>query len=187
MRIVATYPASCSVWFDDAQLYEDLSWKTYYPNEIVVELGDSTSGVPPELMSDNGDYFELGSELDGGNQKIDWYGETKTLEDQSEVWGLSVAYDGHYTQEDYILLYNWGTTTYDTLCATSSTDSCWNYIRQADITQGWSTTDTSVARSYISYPGKQIRMRVLIEPEASTDTCTCWADYMKFSVRYDPD
>jgi hypothetical protein len=181
---------ACSVWFDDAQLYEDLNWKVYYPNEISVTYGDSTSGGPPELVWDHGDYFELGSELDGGNQKIDWYGETKTLENQSKVWGLSVAYDGHYTQEDtvkqYLFLYNWGTFNYDTLYVADTTDARWNYIRQADITQSWSTTDTSVARSYVSNENR-IRMRVLMEPEAAADTCTCWADYMKFSVRYDPD
>jgi hypothetical protein len=181
---------ACSVWFDDAQLYEDLSWKTYYPSLIHVEKGDSTAGGPVELWADDDDYFELGSELDGSNQKIDWYGQVKTKESKGDVWGLSVAYDGHYTQEDtvkqYIFLYNWGTYAYDTLYVVDTTDARWNNIRQADITQGWSTIDTSVARRYVSN-SKQIRMRVSIEPEASGDTCTCWADYMKFSVRYDPN
>jgi hypothetical protein len=143
-------------------------------------------------MSDNGDYFELGSELESSEMKIDWYGQRNIEEDRNDVTGLAVAYDGYYSQEDtvrqYICLYNWASEVYDTLCATSSSDSCWNNIRQADITQSWSTDDPTEAQTYISTDGKKtIRMRVVIEPESSTDTTTCWADYMKFSVRYDPD
>jgi hypothetical protein len=185
---------ACTVWFDDAQLYEDQSWKTYSPWKIEIEKGEDPVGGITQLEEDDGSYFQLESELESSEMKIDWHGQRDIDEDRTDVTGLAVAYDGHYTQEDtvrqYILLYNWGTTIYDTLCATSSSDSCWNDIRQADITQGWSTTDPTEARKYIKsgvVSEPTIRMRVVIEPESSTDTTTCWADYMKFSVRYDPD
>jgi hypothetical protein len=185
---------ACTVWFDDAQLYEDQSWKTYSPWEIVIERGEDPVGGVTQLEKDDGSYFLLQSELESSEMKIDWYGERTIDVDRTDVTGLAVAFDGHYTQEDtarqYICLRNWGNNDYDTLCATSSSDSCWNDIRQADITQSWSTDDPIEARKYIqSGVGSEptIRMRVVIEPESSTDTTKCWADYMKFSVRYNPD
>jgi hypothetical protein len=151
------------------------------------------------LEKDDGSYFQLESELHNSEMKIDWYGERKIDVARTKVTGLTVAFDGHYTVVDtpktvrqYICLWDWSSVPpkYDTLCATSSSDSCWNNIRQADITQSWSTDDPTEARKYIkSGVGSEptIRMRVVIEPESSTDTTKCWADYMKFSVRYDPD
>jgi outer membrane protein assembly factor BamB len=185
---------ACTVWFDDAQLYEDQSWKTYSPWKIEIEKGEDPVGGITQLEEDDGSYFKLESELESSEMKIDWYGQRNIEEDRNDVTGLAAAYDGHYSQEDtvrqYICLWDWTSEPqkYDTLCATSSSDSCWNDIRQADITQRWSTIDPTEARKYISTDGyKTIRMKVIIEPEASTDTTTCWADYMKFSVRYDPD
>jgi outer membrane protein assembly factor BamB len=185
---------ACTVWFDDAQLYEDQSWKTYSPWEIEIDKGEDPVGGVTQLEEDDGSYFQLESELESSEMKIDWYGERNIEEAWTDVTGLAVAYDGRYSQEDtvrqYICLWDWTSEPpkYDTLCATSSSDSCWNDIRQADITQSWSTIDPTEARRYVSTDGnKTIRMRVIIEPESSTDTTTCWADYMKFSVRYDPD
>jgi hypothetical protein len=188
---------ACTVWFDDAQLYEDQSWKTYSPWEIVIEKGEDLVGGATRLEKDDGSYFQLESELESSEMKIDWYGQRNVDVDRTDVTGLAVAFDGHYTVVDtpktvrqYIFLYDWDNREYDTLYVADTTEARGNYIRQADITHSWSTDDPTEARRYInSGIGNEptIRMKVAIEPKSSTDTTTCWADYMKFTVRYDPD
>jgi hypothetical protein len=181
-----------SVWIDDVQLYEALKWKTYYPDTVVITYGDTTTEDKSKLVGDDGDRFSFGSQrvLEEQNyvQKIDWYSEVEIYEDPDDVIGLTIAYDGHYDLEDtvkqFICLRNWGADKYDTLCATDALASCKNLIRQADITHGWSTDVDSIAQRYIHPDYRTIRMRVVIEPESSADSCRCWADYKKYSIRY---
>jgi hypothetical protein len=182
----------CTVWIDDVQLYEALKWKTYYPDTVVITYGDTTTEDKSKLVGDDGDCFSFGSQrvLEGQNyvQKIDWYSEVEISEDPDDVTGLAVAYYGHYDLEDtvkqFICLRYWDANKYDTLCATDALASCKNFIRQADITHGWSTDVDSIAQRYIHPDYRTIRMRVVIEPESSVDSCRCWADYKKYSVSY---
>ena len=183
----------CSVWFDDVQLYEGLRWKTYWPDTVVVEIGEGGEWDTTLLMADDGQYYTISAEdTSDGVWRTEWYGEVKIGEGRDAVRRLWVGYDGHYSTGDVenpkvqrIYLLNWTAEpdTWDLLCATADDSSCWNLIRRADITHGWSTADEDDILDYIN-PDGYIQLQVVTEDTAAYD---CLADYMRFSVEFVSD
>jgi hypothetical protein len=180
---------TCTVWFDDVQLYEALKWKTYYPDSVNIMIGDSVSGGTVDLDSDDGQYYAIGAADTLGDWWTDWYGVIKIDEEPDDVKRLWVGYDGHYSvgeRNQKIYLRNWSSVPerWDILCAIDTTvgGSCLNKIRKADITHGWSTANTDSIQDYISSE-RFIRFRVMAKDESSTFNCL--ADYMRITVQYE--
>jgi hypothetical protein len=181
---------TCTVWFDDVQLYEALKWKTYYvsPDSVVIEIGDSVSATAGCLDSDDGQYYTIAAETSDDDWWTDWYGEVKIGEFRDDVKRLWVGYDGHYSvgeRNQKIYLRNWTAEpdTWDILCATDTSGSCKNKIRQADITHGWSTANTNSIQDYIR-SDRLIQFRVMAKDTSATFNCL--ADYMRITVQYEP-
>jgi hypothetical protein len=186
---------ACTVWIDDAQLYEPLKWKTYYPDSVVVDTGSIAwesidwQEVEDSLSTDDGRYLTIEAESTGVHWKTDWYGEFKIIEEPDDVKRLWVGYDGHYSTGDTanpkvqrIYLRNWSTTppSWDQLCATSENESCRNLIRRADITHGWSTASTDSIQDYID-PDGYIWLRVVTKDTVATYDCR--ADHMRATTQ----
>jgi hypothetical protein len=181
---------ACTVWFDDVQLYEALKWKTYYPDSVHITFGDSVSGSTGSLGADDAQFFTISAVDTQSAWRTDWYGQVTITEPRQYVKRLWVGYDGHYSTGDVdnpkiqtIYLMNWTTEAWDTLCAAPNDTSCWNQIRRADITHGWSTADESEIQDYIDSDG-DIQLRVVTEDTSATYNCL--ADYMRFTVQYEP-
>ena len=179
------------VWFDDVQLYEGLRWKTYWPDTAFADTGTIVWGCMDSLEADDGKYLTIQAEWTGSSWKTDWYGQVTIDEGRDAVRRLWVGYDGHYTtgnvehpKVQYICLWNWTFPGWwDTLCATSDDSSCWNLIRRADITHGWSTANADSIQDYIDSDG-DIQLRIVTEDASAIYNCL--ADYMRFSVEYVP-
>jgi hypothetical protein len=176
-----------SVWIDDVQLYEALKWKTYYPDSINIMIGDSVAGGPEDLDSDDGQYYTIGAADTLGDWWTDWYGVVQIAELEQDVKRLWVGYDGHYSvgeRNQKIYLKNWTAEpdTWDILCATDTSSSCINKIRQADITHGWSTADANSIQDYIG-ANRFIQFRVMAKDPSSTFNCI--ADYVRITVQYE--
>jgi hypothetical protein len=183
---------TCTVWFDDVQLYEPLKWKTYYPDTVIVDIGEGATWDTTLMQVDDGQYYTIsGEDTSDGVWRTDWYGEFRIAESRLDVKRLWVGYDGHYSTGDVdnpkiqkIFLMNWSTTppSWDQLCATSENESCWNLIRQADITHGWSTANTDSIQDYID-PDRYIRLRVVTKDTVATYECL--GDYMRVTIQYE--
>jgi hypothetical protein len=180
---------TCTVWFDDVQLYEALRWKTYYPDTIKIDIG-TVDTIDMELFGDDdGQYQTIAAETSDGDWWTDWHGEIQITEDPDDVKRLWVGYDGHYgvgERNQKIYLMNWSAEpdTWDILCATDTSSSCINKIRQADITHGWSTANTASIQDYIRSDDRFVRFRVMAKDVSSTFDCL--ADYMRITVQYEP-
>jgi hypothetical protein len=182
---------TCTVWFDDVQLYEPLKWKTYYPDTVIVDIGEGATWDTTLMQVDDGQYYTIsGEDTSDGVWRTDWYGQVRIGEDRDDVKRLWVGYDGHYSTGDVdnpkiqtIYLMNWTTEAWDTLCAAANDTSCWNEVRKADITHGWSTADESDIQDYID-SDRYIQLRVVTEDASATYNCL--ADYMRFTVQFEP-
>jgi hypothetical protein len=186
---------TCTVWFDDVQLYEALKWKTYYPDSVVVDTGSIAwesidwQEVEDSLSTDDGKYLTIEAGSTGVHWKTDWYGEFQITESRLDVKRLWVGYDGHYSTGDTanpkvqrIYLMNFDTDNWVQLCATSENESCWNLIRRADITHGWSTANTDSIQDYID-PDRYIWLRVVTKDTVATYDCL--GDYMRVTIQYE--
>jgi hypothetical protein len=177
----------CTVWIDDVQLYEALKWKTYYPDTIKIVIG-TVDTIDMELFeADDGQYQTIAAETSEGDWWTDWYGEFQISEDEEYVKRLWVGYDGHYgvgerNQKIYLWNFDPDSLKWCLLCATDTSGSCINKVRQADITHGWSTANTDSIQDYIDQNGF-IRLRVMAKDPSSTFNCL--ADYMRISVQYE--
>jgi hypothetical protein len=180
-----------SVWIDDVQLYEGLRWKTYYPDTIKIDIG-TVDTIDMELFkADDGQYQTIAADTSDGDWWTDWYGEFRIEEDEEYVKRLWVGYDGHYSTGDVdnpkiqrIYLYNFDPDSlkWCLLCATANDTSCWNEIRQADITHGWSTANTDSIQDYID-PDGYIRLRVVTKDTVATYDCR--VDHMRATTQYE--
>jgi hypothetical protein len=171
-------------------LYEALKWKTYYPDTVIVDIGEGATWDTTLMQVDDGRYYTVSAEdTSDGVWRTDWYGEFRIAESRLDVKRLWVGYDGHYSTGDTanpkiqtIYLKNWIPDVWDTLCAAANDASCWNEIRRADITHGWSTADTSKIKDYIS-SDRYIQLRVVTEDASATYNCL--ADYMRATIQYE--
>jgi hypothetical protein len=175
-----------SVWIDDVQLYEALKWKTYYPDSVHITFGDSVSESAGSLGADDAQCFTIGAVDTQSAWRTDWYGQVRIDELRQYVKRLWVGYDGHYSvgeRNQKIYLMNWSAEpdTWDILCATDTSGSCLNKIRQADITHGWSTANASEIQDYIDSDG-DIWFRVMGKDESST--FNCFLDLIRITAQY---
>jgi hypothetical protein len=181
---------TCTVWFDDVQLYEALKWKTYYPDTVIVDIGEGATWDTTLMQVDDGQYYTVSAEdTSDGVWRTDWYGEFRIAEAEQDVKRLWVGYDGHYSTGDVdnpkiqrIYLYNFDPDSlkWCLLCATANDTSCWNEVRQADITHGWSTANTDSIQDYIDSDG-YIWLRVVTKDTVATYVCR--ADHMRATTQ----
>jgi hypothetical protein len=151
----------------------------------VIDIGDSVSATAGCLGSDDGQYYTIAAADTLGAWWTDWYGMVTILESRWDVKRLWVGYDGHYSvgeRNQKIYLWNWTFPGHwDILCATDTSGSCINKIRQADITHGWSTANASEIQDYIDSDGN-IWFRVMAKDESSI--FNCFLDLVRITAQY---